>query len=484
MKFKPHQYQEYAIQHVMKNAAAGLFLDMGLGKTVCALTATADLLHDYFDIAKVLVIAPLRVAEGTWGNEVNKWDHLRYLRVSKILGPEKDRIQALNARADIYVINVDNLPWLCEQYGEFIEKDRPKSEEDKPKKRLWVWRKKWPFDMVIMDEMSLFKNQDTVRFEMMRRTRPFVKRLIGLTGTPAPNGLLDLWPQMYLLDRGARLGQTITGYRYRYFKPGKRNKKGKIYQYIPWPESEKAIHEKISDICISMKAADWLELPERINNIISLKLQPKTREKYKQLERDLLLPFVGGDVVANTAAILSNKLLQLANGAVYDENRGVQVLHNEKLEALEEIIETSNGQPVLVFYSYLHDLARLKEHLKKYNPRELLKNTDIEDWNTGKIQVLLAHPASAGHGLNLQAGGHIIVWFGLTWSLERYLQANARLDRQGQQNGVIVHHLLAEGTIDEDVMEALTGKAKTQDALLEAVKARIERLGGGQRGGG
>jgi SNF2 family DNA or RNA helicase len=449
MKFNPHPYQDYAIQRIIDHPAAGLFLDMGMGKTVSTLTAVADLLHDSFEVSKVLVIAPLRVAEDTWSRETEKWDHTQYLKVSKVLGKESKRIDALTATADIYVINRENVEWLVNHYG-----------------------RKWPFDMVVIDELSSFKSPKARRFRALKKVRPFIKRLVGLTGTPAPNTLLDLWPQIYLLDQGERLGKTITGYRDRYFQPGQRD--GNIvYSWKLKPEAEQAIHGKISDICISMTAKDWLDLPKRIDNVVKVPLSHKAKENYKQLERDLLLPLTDADVVANTAAVLSNKLLQMANGAVYDENKGVQEIHEAKLEALEDIMEAANGKPVLVFYTYQHDLARIQAKFKK--AKKLEGSEDIESWNKGEIEMLLAHPASAGHGLNLQAGGHIIVWFGLTWSLELYQQANARLDRQGQKNRVIVHHLVAEGTMDEKVMSALKHKAVGQDALLDAVKARIER---------
>ncbi len=403
----------------------------------------------------------MRVAEDTWSREAGKWDHLRYLRISKVLGTEKERIEALNRPADIYVINRENTEWLVNYYG-----------------------RKWPFDLVIVDELSSFKSPKARRFRALRKVRPLIKRIVGLTGTPAPNGLIDLWAQVYLLDQGERLGKTITGYRERYFVPDKRNRTT-IFSWAPKPGAEEAIHKKLSDLCISMRAEDWLELPERIDNLVMVKLPPKAWMQYEQLERDLLLPLAGGDVVANTAAGLSNKLLQMSNGAVYDENGTAKVFHNAKLEALDDIIEAAGGKPVLVFYAYRHDLARLKDHLAGLGPRTLESSADIEDWNAGRIPVLLAHPGSAGHGLNLQDGGNIIVWFGMTWNLEFYMQAVKRLHRQGQKNSVIVHHLVAEGTIDEDVMAALGSKARTQDALLEAVKARIERLGGGQavRGG-
>ncbi|WP_017726754.1 DEAD/DEAH box helicase [Halalkalibacterium ligniniphilum] len=453
MKFKPHPYQEYAIEHVIKNPASGLLLDMGMGKTVSTLTAVADLLHDYFDVSKVLVIAPKRVAEDTWSRETEKWGHTQYLKVSKVLGSQKERIRALLEPAHIYVTNRENVEWLVEYY-----------------------KKKWPFDMVVIDELSSFKSSKSKRFRALRKVRPLIKRLVGLTGTPAPNSLLDLWPQMYLLDAGERLGKTLTQYRDKYFQAGARN--GHIvYEWKLKNGAEEAIHERIGDICVSMQAKDHLNLPDRVDNVIKVPMDERTKEKYKQLEKDLLLPFADSDVVADTAAVLSNKLLQLANGAIYDENRDIQIVHDEKLNALEEIQEAANGKSLLVFYTYKHDLERIQQRFKQAKTLDTSK--DIQDWNSGKIEMLLAHPASAGHGLNLQDGGHIIVWFGLTWSLELYQQANARLDRQGQKHSVIVHHLVAEGTVDEDVMRALEGKAVGQNALLEAVKARMELVENG-----
>jgi SNF2 family DNA or RNA helicase len=450
MKFIPHKYQEYGIQKIIDTPATGLFLEMGLGKTVITLTALDLLKNDYFDANKILVIAPLRVADDTWSRESNKWDHLKHLTISKILGKRKQREKALKADADIYVINRENVPWLVSMTG-----------------------KKWPFDTVVIDELSSFKSSASQRFRALRRVRPLMKRVIGLTGTPAPNGLLDLWSQMYLLDRGERLGTTLGGYRDRYFVPGARE--GQIvYDWKRKKETERNVYEKISDICVSMKAEDWLDVPERIDRVAPVRMTGEAATLYKKLERELLLPFVGGDVVANTAAVLSNKLLQLANGAVYDEAGGIREIHEAKLDALEDIVEAANGKPLLVFYTYKHDLSRIQDRFK--NARKLETAEDIEAWNKCEIPILLAHPASAGHGLNLQDGGNQIVWFGLTWSLELYQQANARLHRQGQLQRVIVHHLVAEGTIDEDVMSRIEGKADDQNALLEAVKARIERL--------
>ena len=449
MLYNPHQYQEYATNRILNQEAVGLFLAMGLGKTVSTLTAIDQLLYNYFDVQKVLVIAPLRVAQKTWPDEIKKWDHLTHLRISKVLGSEKERLAALRAEADIWIINRENVEWLVDLYG-----------------------KDWPFDMVVIDELSSFKSSKAKRFRALRKVRPMIKRIVGLTGTPAPNGLIDLWPQVYLLDQGERLGKTVTGYRSRYFDPGKRNRTV-IFSWDPKPGAEEAIYSKLEDLCVSMSAEDWLQMPERIDREVKVQIPEAARAKYDQLERDLLLPFAGGDITADTMAILSNKLLQMANGAVYDENGATREIHQAKIEALDDILEAANGQPVLVFYNYQHDRDRLLKHIPA--ARVLDTEDDIEKWNQGKIPVMLAHPASAGHGLNLQAGGNIIVWFGLTWSLELYQQANARLYRQGQDKSVIIHHLVAEETIDGDVMAALAGKDVSQKALLEAVKARIEK---------
>lgn len=452
MEFKPHKYQAYAVERIMDTPAVGLFLEMGLGKTAITLTAIDRLLYDSFDAAKVLIIAPKRVAEDTWSRESSKWNHTKHLRISKVLGDAKKREAALKADADIYVINRENVQWLVGFLGS-----------------------KWPFDTVVIDELSSFKSSSAQRFRALKRVRPLMKRVIGLTGTPAPNGLLDLWAQVYLLDRGERLGTTVSGYRDRYFSAGA--KSGHVvYEWKQKKESEERIHEQIADICISMKAEDWLDMPQRIDRSVPLTMSDTARAQYEQLERDLLLPMAGSDIVASTAAVLSNKLLQMANGAAYDEDRGVREIHDIKLDALDDLIEGANGHPVLVFYAYKHDLSRIQKRFKQ--ARTLDTADDITEWNDGEIPMLLAHPASAGHGLNLQAGGNIIVWFGLTWSLELYQQANARLHRQGQTQSVIIHHLIAEGTIDEDVIAALEGKAVGQDALMAAVKARIERVGG------
>lgn len=449
MEFRPHSYQKFAIDKIIELEASGLFLDMGMGKTVSALTAAYELLYDYFTVSKVLVIAPLRVARTTWAGEVHKWDHLKDLEISRVLGSEKQRLEALNQNADIYIINRENVVWLVDLY-----------------------KKKWPFDMVIIDELSSFKSSSAKRFKALRKVRPYIKKIVGLTGTPAPNGLLDLWPQLYLLDKGERLGETITGYRNRYFTPNKYDRNtGVVFEYKLKENADKVIHKRISDICISMKAKDYLEVPEMLEIPVELELDDKTYKAYKKLEKDLLLPLADSDIEASTAAVLSNKLLQMANGAVYDEHKEVYHLHDEKIKALEEIAEQSQEKPIIVFYNYKHDLSRLKHNFTE--ARTLDSEKDENDWNNGKIKMLLLHPASAGHGLNLQEGGNTIVWFGLNWSLELYQQANARLHRQGQKSKVMVYLLASKGTMDENVIKAIKHKELGQNILLEAVKAKI-----------
>lgn len=455
MKFVPHKYQTYAIQRVIENPVSGLFLDMGLGKSVIALTAINELMYNYFEVNKVLVIAPLRVAKMTWSQEIEKWDHLNNLTISKVLGTEKQRLKALEVKADIYIINRENTEWLVNLYG-----------------------RSWPFDMVVIDELSSFKSYRARRFKALRKVRPLIKRIVGLTGTPTPNGLIDLWPQMYLLDRGERLGKTITGYRQQYFIPGRMNwQTGVVYDYNLKPGADKEIYKKIEDICVSMKAEDYLEVPELMEIPVPVELEDKDYQKYKKFERDLLLSVSDTEIItAMTAAVLSNKLLQMANGAIYDEYRKVHIVHDEKIKALEEIIEAANGKPVIVYYNYKHDLERIQKYFK--DTRTLETEKDIKDWNEGKIPILLLHPASAGHGLNLQEGGNTIVWFGLNWSLELYQQANARLHRQGQTSKVSCYLLVTKGTIDEDVIQAINNKAKGQEALLEAVKAKLKHYKG------
>lgn len=449
MKYVPHNYQEEAKNFIINNPAAGVFMDMGMGKSVVTLTAIDELMNDYLEINKVLVIAPKRVAEDTWSREIAKWDHTQYLKISKILGSEKQRLEALRTKADIYVINRENVEWLVKQLG-----------------------LKWDFDMVVIDELSSFKNHQSKRFKALRKVRPFVKRIVGLTGTPAPNGYLDLWAEVYLLDRGERLEKTITAYRSKYFntlvRPG-------FQLYTLKDGARELINNQIKDICISMKAKDYLKLKDPLLINVPVVLDQKEMDKYRAMEKEALLEIEGKEITAINAATVTNKLLQLANGAVYDEKKEVVEIHDKKLERLQELIEEANGNPVLVFYSFIHDKDRIKTYLKD-EVRELDTAKDIKDWNDKKIKVLLAHPASAGHGLNLQDGGNIIIWFGLPWSLELYQQANARLNRQGQCDGVIIHHLIAEGTIDEDVLKTLQGKNQRQEELLEALKVRIKNM--------
>lgn len=452
MYFKPHSYQEYAIDKIIELPAVGLFMDMGMGKTVSTLTAVLELLFDYFEVSKVLVIAPLRVADTTWTDEIDKWEHLGELKVAKVLGSKEDRSKALSKQADIYVINRENVSWLVERYKE-----------------------RWPFDMIVVDELSSFKSPKSKRFKDLKKVLPYIKRIVGLTGTPAPNSLLYLWPQLYLLDRGERLGKTLTSYREKYFLPDKRNQHI-VYTYKLRPFADQEIHKKISDICISLSAKDYLDLPERIDNIIKVKLEDRIIKQYKEFEKQKLLELKDTDITAATAGVVVGKLLQMANGQIYDDKGQVHMIHDAKLEALSEIIENVNGQPVLVFYNFKHDYDSLIRRFKKLEPKTLQTGQDIKDWNEGKTKILLAHPASVGHGLNLQAGGNIIIWYGLTWSLELYQQANARLYRQGQKNSVIIHHLVAEGTVDEHVMEVLQTKDKGQSTLLEAVKAKVKVL--------
>ncbi|MDR9795237.1 DEAD/DEAH box helicase [Aeribacillus pallidus] len=454
MKYKPHKYQEYATQRIIDTPYIGLFLEMGLGKTVSTLTAIDLLLNDYFEVNKVLVIAPLRVANDTWPREIEKWDHLNYLRISKILGSVDQRRRALKADADIYVVNRENVVWLVGELGG-----------------------KWDFDMVVIDELSSFKNHKSKRFRALRRVRPMMKRVVGLTGTPAPNGLIDLWPQIYLLDLGERLGKTVTGYRDRYFVPGERNGHT-VYKWREKKEAEERIYDAISDIVVSMKAEDWLELPPKIERTVPVKMSEQAWKLYKKLERELLIEYEDADVVAQTAAVLSNKLLQMASGAVYDELRGIKRIHDAKLDALEDIIEAANGKPVMVFYNYQHSLDRIQQRFPEAKVLRKGKagSEDITAWNNDEIPILLLHPKSAGHGLNLQESScQTVVWFDQIWSLEEYMQANARVHRQGQTRSVVIMRLVAEGTMDEDAIEAIEQKETGQEALMQAVKARIEK---------
>lgn len=446
MRYLPHGYQVKATKRIIDQKRVGLFLAMGLGKTVITMTAIKELIED-FQVFKVLVIAPKRVAEDTWSREHEKWDHLHELRISKVLGSPSQRVKALEDDADVYVIGRDNVKWLVELLG-----------------------RKWPFDMVVIDELSSFKNPQSQRFKALRKVIPAADRVAGLTGTPSPNGLMDLWAEIYLLDRGERLGKAIGAYRERYFRPAAQN--GYIvYRWEPIKGAQKEIEKKISDICMSMSAEDYLELPERIDNEIRITMGPKEKALYDRMEKDQLLKVEDEAVVALNAAAVMNKLLQMANGSVYAEGGGVVRIHEKKLEALEEIIDTTED-PVLVFYSFRHDLEAIRKKIPEV--KELTDAKDIREWNAGNTRVLAAHPASVGYGLNLQEGGHIIVWYGLTWSLELYQQANARLYRQGQEKTVVIHHLIAEGTVDEQVMKALKYKDTSQAALLAALKERLK----------
>lgn len=454
MRFVPHAYQKYCIHRLLQEPALGLFLDMGLGKTVITLTAINDLRYNRFQVKKVLVVAPKKVAEDTWTRETGKWEHLKMLRVIPVLGSVTKRVRALNSPADIYVINRENIPWLVEYY-----------------KNLW------PFDMVVIDELSSFKNPQAKRFKSLKLVRSHIKRMVGLTGTPAPNGLLDLWAQVYLLDLGERLGKTIGQYRTRYFQPGKRSRE-QIFSYEAVDGAEEAIKSRISDICISLMAKDYLELPGRIADTRHVRLEPKAQKLYKQMEKDMLLEVDETTIDAASAAVLSNKLLQLCNGAVYDKAGNIVEIHKCKLEALTELIEELNDQPALIFYNFKHDLIRIQQALKKYKLKvgELKDSNTITSWNNRELDILLAHPASAAYGLNLQEGGNHIIWFGLNWSLELYQQANARLYRQGQKERVFIHHLTVDGCQDEFVMDALENKNTTQESLLNALKAKIKAL--------
>ncbi len=458
MKFVPHDYQAYCIQYVKTHPIAALFLTMGLGKTAITLTAVNDLMLDTFDVSKVLVVAPLRVARNTWPAEVEKWEHLKFLSISVIVGDQKTRIGALNHPSLVYVINRETIKWLVEYY----EKNGLR----------------WDFDMVVIDELSSFKNHQSQRFRFLRKIRPFVKRFVGLTGTPTSNGLMDLWAEIGILDGGERLGRFIGRYREAYFKPGSMNPQtGVVFQYVPREGAEEQIYERISDIAISMKALDYLNMPECVMASHEVEMSAQEKKLYDMLAKDLLIPLEDGDIDAANAAALSGKLLQMANGAVYDENGTARRIHDHKLEALEDLIEAANGQSVLVAYWFKHDKKRIEEHLSRlgYQPRDIKSSGDIKDWNAGKIPVALIHPASAGHGLNIQEGGHILIWFGLTWSLELYQQTNARLWRQGQTDVVTVHHIITKGTVDEDVMAALEEKDVTQEKLIAAVRARLGR---------
>ncbi|MCR4691289.1 MAG: DEAD/DEAH box helicase [Lachnospiraceae bacterium] len=453
MKYEPHEYQKYVIRYIVDHPIAAVFLDMGLGKTSITLTALQELLFDSFEIRKVLVIAPLRVARNTWADEIEKWEHLSDIRYSIAVGSEAERIGALKKKADVYMINRENVQWLVEKSG--IPFD---------------------FDMVVVDELSSFKNHQTKRFRALVKVRPKVKRIVGLTGTPSSNGLMDLFAEFRILDMGERLGKFIGQYRTAFFKPDQMN--GPIvYSYKPIPGAEQQIYRNISDITISMRATDHLKMPELINSVYEVHMSEKEAKRYEEMKKELFLTLPEGEISAANAASLSGKLSQMANGAVYSDEEKTLMIHNGKLDALEDIVEAANGKPILVAYWFKHDLKRISERLEKLEVvfRKLDSAESIRDWNKKKIGVGLIHPASAGHGLNLQEGGSTLVWFGLTWSLELYQQTVARLWRQGQsENTVVIQHIVTKGTIDERVLKALKEKDQTQASLIDAVKAEVK----------
>lgn len=453
MRYSPHEYQRFATEYIEAHPVAAVLLDMGLGKTSITLTALNNLLFDSFKVCRILVIAPLRVARNTWGAEIEKWDHLSGLHYSVAVGTENERLAALRKKADIYLINRENVQWLITESG--IPFD---------------------FDMVVVDELSSFKNHQTKRFKALMKVRPKVKRIVGLTGTPSSNGLMDLWAEFRLLDMGERLGRFIGQYRTSYFRPDKQNGQV-VFSYKPLPGAEKQIYNKISDITISMKSTDHLRMPELVNSRYTVYLSERENSRYAELKEELILQLPDGEVTAANAASLSGKLSQMANGAVYTDDGETVPVHERKLDALEDIIEAANGKPVLVAYWFKHDLERISERLKNLHIPFSRLDTDgsIRKWNAGEIPVALIHPASAGHGLNLQGGGNTLVWFGLTWSLELYQQTVARLWRQGQESEtVVVQHIITKGTIDERIMKALSEKDTTQAALIDAVKADLK----------
>lgn len=446
MQYKAHDYQAYASEFILDHPACCLMLDLGLGKTVITLTALWELLLDRFEVGRVLIIAPKRVASGTWPQEISKWDHLAGITYSVVMGTEEQRRKALMKPAFVYIINRENVVWLIEN-GYFH------------------------FDMLIIDELSSFKSYQSKRFKALRKVRSQIKRVIGLTGTPG--NLMDLWAEIGILDMGERLGRFITRYRETYFVPDKRNQM-MIFTYKPKPGAEEAIYDRISDICVSMKAADYLKMPDLVVSNVEVKMDEKEQKKYDQLKGDLVLPMDGGDIDAASAVGLSNKLLQMSNGACYDENGKVRKIHDRKLDALEDLIEAANEKPILIAYWFKHDRDRL---MKRFQAVPIDKAEDIEKWNRGEIPVAIIHPASAGHGLNLQSGGSHLIWFGLTWSLELYQQCCGRLYRQGQEHTVTIQHIITKGTIDEKVLAALEKKDNTQEAIMAAVKAEL----GGER---
>lgn len=452
MKYEPHEYQQHATEYIETHPVAAVLLDMGLGKTSITLTALNNLLFDSFEIRKVIVIAPLRVARNTWSAEIEKWEHLSTLVYSVAVGTEAERMAALQRQADIYIINRENVQWLITESGVPFD-----------------------YDMVVVDELSSFKNHQRKRFKALMKVRPKVKRIVGLTGTPSSNGLMDLWAEFRLLDMGQRLGRFIGQYRTRFFQPDKRNGQV-VFSYKPLPGAEQQIYRLISDITISMKSTDHLRMPELVSSRYTVYLSEVEEQRYAALKQDLVLQLPGGDITAANAASLSGKLSQMANGAVYMDSGDTISIHDRKLDALEDIIEAANGKPVLVAYWYRHDLERITERLHKLKIPCSRLDTDgsIRMWNAGELPVALIHPASAGHGLNLQSGGSTLVWFGLTWSLELYQQTVARLWRQGQESEtVVVQHIITKGTIDERIMKALSEKDSTQSALMDAVKAEL-----------
>ena len=446
MQYRPHEYQTYATNFILEHPIAAVLLEMGLGKSVITLTAIYELMLNQFEVNKVLVIAPLRVARDTWPSEIEKWEHLKGLTYSVAIGTETERLHALRTPAHVYLINRENIDWLITKSG--IPFD---------------------FDMVVIDELSSFKSYSAKRFKSLLKVRPRVKRIVGLTGTPSGNGLMDLWAEFRVLDMGERLGRYITHYRNRFFVPDKRNQQ-MVFSYKPIPGAEEEIYRLISDITISMKSGDYLKMPECIINEVPVTLSDEEWSIYDDFREDMVVALKDDEIDAVNAASLSGKLLQMANGAVYNEEKEVVRIHDRKLDALEDLIEGANGKPVLIAYWFNHDLERIK---KRFSVREIKTSKDIKDWNNGEIPVAVIHPASAGHGLNIQFGGSTIIWFGLTWSLELYQQTNARLWRQGQNNTVVIHHIIAKNTIDEDVMKALRKKEKVQSALIDSVKARI-----------
>lgn len=448
MIYKPRNYQDFATNHILKNRYGGLFLGMGCGKTAATLKAIDQLIYERFEIDKVLIIAPKFVALNVWTDEAKLWDAFNHLKLSIITGDPRQRVQALRMPADIYVINRENVSWLVQYY-----------------------QSGWPFKMVVVDELSSFKNPQSQRFKALRIVRPLIKRLVGLTGTPIPNGLPDLWSQIYLMDQGERLGKTLTAYREAFLTADKRNR-GQVFSYKVRAGAEQEIYDRIGDICISMKARDYLELPPRIEQDIIVQLPDDIQKKYDQFEREQIMQIADSEITALSATALITKLLQFSNGAVYDSEKKVQHIHDAKLEALEEIIEGAGGQQVLICYNFVHDLERI---LKRFpGARKLTSTKDMEDWNAGKVGIMAGHPASMGHGLNLQHGGHIIVWFGPTYNSELYDQANARLDRQGQKRSVLIYRLLGRKTMDSEVLGVLLSKTEKQEGLMRAVRAKVE----------